>query len=100
MVAMLRQIGVRASRVPLSGSAGGEFSGDLQAHIGASPLRCEVKGRANGEGFKTVENWLGDNDLLFLIRDRATPLVTMPWPVFAAMIKELVQDGHPETTTE
>ena len=35
--------------------------------------------RANGEGFKTLDNWLGDNDALFLVRDCAEPLVVLPW---------------------
>ena len=43
---------------------------------------AEVKARAGGDGFKTLERWLGDNDLLFLRRDRSTPLVVMPWSLY------------------
>lgn len=29
--------------------------------------------------FVTLERWLGNHDALFLIRDRADPLVLLPW---------------------
>jgi hypothetical protein len=41
---------------------------------------CEVKARASGEGFTTLERWLGDADALFLRCDRADPLVVSAWP--------------------
>ena len=76
--------GVFAERVPLSGSAGGSFSGDLR--IGE--LRGEVKARQAGQGFKTLERWLGDNDLLFLRRDRAEPIVVMEWQTYMQIMRE------------
>ena len=76
--------GVFAERVPLSGSAGGSFSGDLR--IGS--LRGEVKARRAGQGFKTLERWLGDNDLLFLRRDRAEPIVVMEWQTYMQIMRE------------
>jgi hypothetical protein len=41
--------------------------------LDAAPLVCEVKARKSGEGFMTLERWLGDADALFLRRDRAEP---------------------------
>lgn len=76
-------IGIPAERIPLSGAAGGSFTGDVI--IG--DLRAEVKARANGDGFKTLEGWLGKNDLLFLRRDRQQPLVVMPWAIYESLIK-------------
>ena len=63
--------GIPASRVPLSGAHGGEYAGDVRI----LDFTGEVKARANGEGFKQLEKWLGDHDLLFLRRDRQRPLV-------------------------
>lgn len=73
VVQRLRDMGVEAKRVPLSGAAEG-FKGDVLAELGPHTLRFEVKARANGEGFATLERWLGDNDALVLIRDRAEPM--------------------------
>ncbi len=50
------------------------------------PLKCEVKGRANGGGFATIERWLGDLDALFLVRDRQEPLVVLPMAVWLDVI--------------
>ncbi len=50
------------------------------------PLACEVTARRNGEGFATQEKWLCANDLLFLRRNNAAPLVLMPWQVWAPLV--------------
>jgi len=50
-------------------------------------LVAEVKARAGGEGFRTLERWLSDKDLLFLRRDYAEPLVLMPWAVYEKLMK-------------
>ena len=72
--------GMRAERVPLSGAMRYRDNGaDVDLYVrGATPLKAEVKARGEGGGFRTLERWLGDNDALFLIRDRATPLVVLP----------------------
>lgn len=71
--------GIRAERVPLSGATHYRGNGaDVDIHAGGpEPLKAEVKARGQGEGFKTLERWLGENDLLFLVRDRAEPLVVL-----------------------
>ena len=45
-----------------------------------------MKARAGGEGFKTLERWLGGNDALFLRRDRAMPLVVLPWATYCRLV--------------
>lgn len=91
MVHKLNALGVKAERVPLSGAV--KFrnteSTDLDYYpFGDSeaPWVSEVKARANGEGFKTIESWLDDADTLFLMRDRQTPLVVLPWARFAELL--------------
>jgi hypothetical protein len=82
LVNLCKGMGLEAKRVPLSGAAVG-YPGDIQ--IG--DLRAEVKGRASGEGFKTLERWLGENDLLFLRRDRQKPLVLLSWPTWERLMR-------------
>lgn len=92
IVHLHKGIGVHAERVPLSGAAGGRFSGDVDVYpFGADspPLVSEVKARANGAGFKTLEGWLGDNDLMFLRRDKAAPLVVLPWSTWERVAKAI-----------
>ena len=72
-------------RAPLSGAAGGSFTGDLVISDG---LRAEVKARSGGQGVVTLEKWLGDNDLLFLRRDRADQMVVMPWETYAQLMED------------
>ena len=83
-------IGCHAEKVPLSGGARYQGNGaDVDVYArgkDAAPFRCEVKARASGEGFTTLERWLGDNDALFLVRDRATPLVVLPWDRWAELV--------------
>ena len=78
LVELHRAAGIEARRVPLSGGVEG-WEGDLRIQSALGELRAEVKARAGGEGFKVLERWLGDGDLLFLRRDRSAPLVVMGW---------------------
>jgi Holliday junction resolvase len=82
IVAAHTELGVKGERVPLSGAARYRGNGaDVDLYVfgpDAAPLVCEVKARASGEGFATLERWLGDADALFLRRDRAEPLVVLP----------------------
>ena len=82
LVNKLKESGVDAKRVPLSGAAEG-FKGDIQ--IG--DLIAEVKARKDGAGFKTLEYWLGDNDVLFLKKNNTDPMVILTWDLFVEMIK-------------
>jgi hypothetical protein len=69
--------------VPLSGQSRYRGNGadvDIYVHgKDEAPWIAEVKARGDGGGFLTIERWLSDHDALFLIRDRATPLVVLPW---------------------
>lgn len=83
LVHLHQEAGIPASRVPLSGAAGGEYAGDL--HV--LDLTAEVKARKDGSGFKQLEAWLGAHDLLFLRRDRQRPLVVLPWDVYIQLLQ-------------
>lgn len=76
--------GLRAERVPLSGAAHYRGNGaDVDLYVrGDAPIRAEIKARGDGDGFRTLERWLGTNDALFLWRDRAAPLVVLPLHVW------------------
>jgi len=82
-----RAIGVAARKVPLSGAAQG-FKGDIHLTLRGRALQAEVKARAAGSGFVTLERWLGDNDALFLRRDRADAVVVLPWRTWAWLVGE------------
>jgi Holliday junction resolvase len=70
LVQKLQEMGFLAERVPLSGGAGGSFTGDL---IVGDGRRVEVKGRASG--FKQIYKWLENVDFLFIRSDRKEWLV-------------------------
>ena len=56
-----------------------------------APLVAEVKARANGAGFSTLEKWLGDYDALFLRRNGTEPLVLVPWRTWARILGEVLR---------
>jgi len=91
IVALHVALGVPAERVPLSGATRYQGNGaDLDVYPfsrDGTPLCGEVKARANGEGFKTLERWLGENDMLFLVRDRQEPMVVLPWDTWRRLLK-------------
>ena len=84
-------MGVHAERVPLSGATGYQGnSADIDVYcprLAPGPLCCEVKARKGGQGFVTLESWLSDNDVLFLKRDKAEPLVVLPWATWERLLK-------------
>lgn len=88
-----RAINVHAERYPLSGASRFRGSGhDIDIYVfgrDEAPLVAEVKGRASGAGFVTLEKWLGEYDALFLRRDNADPIVVTPWRVWARLIERV-----------
>ena len=84
IVARHMALGIHAERVPLSGACGGSFAGDV---IIEGVGTVEVKCRAGGGGFRTIEKWLADNAALFLRRDRQSPLVILPWETWERLLK-------------
>ena len=75
IVLMLRVLDPYCRRVPLSGGAGGEFSGDIILHLGDSRLKVEAKKRA--KGFKQIYEWIEGNDALVIGADRREPLLVV-----------------------
>jgi Holliday junction resolvase len=90
IVAAHRELGIKAERVPLSGAVRYRDNGaDVDIYAfgqDAAPLVCEIKARASGEGFRTLERWLSDADALFLRRDRAEPLIVLPWRTWRRLV--------------
>jgi hypothetical protein len=72
----LLQRGLTAERVPLSGSAGGRFAGDLLLTLAGRDHIVEVKCRRNG--FAQLYEWLDGRDRLIVKADRREPLVILP----------------------
>lgn len=91
--------GIRAERVPLSGALRYRGNGaDVDLYVrGPEPLKAEVKARGEGSGFRTLERWLGSNDVLFLIRDRATPLVVVPLHVWMEIVRLSAAQANPDS---
>jgi hypothetical protein len=93
LVARHLEIGVKAERYPLSGASRFRGSGhDIDVYAFGSdeaPLVAEVKARASGAGFTTLERWLGEFDALFLRRNHADPLVVLPWRVWARLLEKV-----------
>jgi Holliday junction resolvase len=76
IVRYLQERGRAAERVPLSGSAGGSYKGDLSIPALGRDLVTEVKCRANG--FRELYAWLVERDVLIVRADRREPLVVVP----------------------
>jgi Holliday junction resolvase len=76
LVRALQDNGFAAERVPLSGSAGGSYTGDLTVPMLGRDLRIEAKSR--GTGFNQLYRWLDGADLLIVRADRQDPLVVVP----------------------
>jgi hypothetical protein len=77
LVRLLHDAGFGAERIPLSGAAGGKFSGDLSVPLLGIDRTAEVKCRAHG--FRELYAWLADHSLLVVKADRRQPLVVVPW---------------------
>jgi hypothetical protein len=76
LVDLLQRAGIAAERVPLSGSAGGKYAGDLSIPVLGIDRCCECKARS--KGFGQLYAWLDQRDLLIIRQDRREPLVVIP----------------------
>jgi hypothetical protein len=90
VVHLLTSLGVKAERVPLSGAAGGSFTGDVDVlvrnDIGTwNQKKLECKRRRGG--FKTLYGWLGSNYGLAFRDDNTEPLIVLRLSDFANLIK-------------
>ena len=90
IVKFLQERGFAAERVPLSGSAGGSYLGDLTVPIIGIDRVVEVKCR--GKGFKQLYDWLIDRDILIVRADRSEPLVVLPLKLAAEIAAKAA--GH------
>jgi hypothetical protein len=74
LVRILQAAGFAATRVPLSGSAGGRFSGDVTTPLLGRDLTVEVKARHR---FAQLYDWIDGADVLVIQGDRQQPLVVV-----------------------
>ena len=63
-------------------------------------LTATVKTNRSGHGFISVENRLGENDVLFLKRDLRDPLVVLPLDVLRLLIKNFLQQTEEDEISE
>jgi Holliday junction resolvase len=75
VVGMMRAAGFASEGIPLSGAAGGSFTGDITTSLLGVGRKIEVKCRA--DGFAQIYRWLANNYALVIKRDRDDPLVVM-----------------------
>ena len=91
----LTALGIPSRRVIGSGAHARydkRLAGDLQIGVreDSDPLmQGEVKYRRGGKGFKTLEGWLGGNDVLLLRRASAPPTVVLEWDTFIKLLSTL-----------
>jgi hypothetical protein len=71
--------------VPLSGSVGGRFGGDIVLPLMGRDLCVEVKARA--DGFRELYCWLNQRDVLIVKADRHEPLVVLRMSLAAEIAK-------------
>jgi Holliday junction resolvase len=76
IVRLLQDHGLGAEHIPLSGSAGGSFCGDVTTPLIGRDLTIECKSRANG--FLKLYAWLENREILVLKADRRDALVVLP----------------------
>lgn len=88
IVALHDEIPCAAEKVSRTGYSGEDL-------LIADTFSAEVKARADGEGFKLLTRWLGDNDLLFLRTDGEThPGVYLPWHIYAKLMRSYLKAGE------
>jgi Holliday junction resolvase len=91
IVTLLKASGFAAQRVPLSGSAGGRFAGDIVLPLMGRDLCVEVKCR--GQGFRELYSWLDGRDVLIVKADRQEPLVVVRLSLGAEVAKGWTESG-------
>jgi hypothetical protein len=86
--------GIPCKRVPLSGAVEG-YKDDLILDV-FDGLSVEVKARKTGKGFRQLETWQGEADVLIVKRDRQDPMVVVDWGVWLQLLSFVVDhDGEP-----
>jgi Holliday junction resolvase len=85
IVHALQAKGFAAARVPLSGSVGGRFAGDVVMPFNGRDFCVEVKARA--DGFRELYSWLDGRDVLIVKADRQEPLVVVRLSLAAEIVR-------------
>jgi Holliday junction resolvase len=85
IVNALQANGIAAVRVPLSGSVGGRFAGDILPPLLGRDLCVEVKARA--DGFCELYCWLDEREVLIVKADRQELLVVVRLSLAAEITK-------------
>jgi hypothetical protein len=85
LVKILQGRGFAAERVPLSGGAGGRFSGDIDLPYLGADHRWECKIRAGG--FREIYKWIEGHSGLFIRADRKPALVVLRLDDFLDLIE-------------
>ena len=87
VVALHRDMGIHAVKVPLSGATGYHGGEDVDVHIDdGEPLRAQVKRQATDAGWKTLLGQLGTAAALFFRQDRGEWFVAMPVATYKQLI--------------
>lgn len=76
----LKELGIDAQRVPLSGAAGGQFGSDLI--VAGRKIECKTRKRFIGQFLQ----WIEGNFALMVKEDRSETLVVMRLDDFAALL--------------
>lgn len=87
IVDWFRELGLKAKRVPLSGSADG-FEGDIRLELPRQKdeILVEVKARKSPPPWLTIKKWLGENQMLVLAEDFKEPLFVLPESTLEAIL--------------
>lgn len=90
VVEWLNAFGIKAKRQPLSGSLGGEYSGDIKLEILGHELVAEVKYR-DASNFPSPFSVLDNRDMAIYKRRRGTPqmIVILKDGVFEKFMEEI-----------
>ena len=83
VVALLQEHGLAAERIPLSGSAGGSFTGDVTVPVLGIDRKFEAKIRRSG--FRQIRDWITGNYAVVFREDRAEALITLRLADFAKL---------------
>jgi Holliday junction resolvase len=98
LVNELVELGLPAFRVPLSGAAGGQWSGDIHIPLLGRTRRVEVKAR--GTGFRQLYAWLNKADLLIVKADRCNPLAVLPLALVVELMVAAERGSKASTSDE
>ncbi len=87
VVALHRDMGIQAVKVPLSGATGYHGGEDVDIHVDdGEPLKCQVKRQATDSGWKTILGQLGNACALFFRVDRGEWHVLMPLATYERLL--------------